>query len=264
MDLLLTTQSVDITLFQGILLAVFAFIFAVDYWLEGLFIFRPIIVGTVTGAILGDLQTGLLAGGIIELAFAGLTPVGGTTPPDPIMTSIMTVVIAVTTGKDVPTAFAIALPFGLLMQYLATGACTLFAFSNRKADEYAEKAELDKIVRLGYILTAVYASMFAIVAFLSSYVMQDVMVTIVESMPVWLTHGLSVAGGLIPAVGFAMLLNVMLKARYFGYLLIGFIFVTFIPFGNVLPVAIVGLALALIDFYRNDDSKKGGDMNEGI
>lgn len=264
MDLLLSTQGVmSISLFQGILLAIFVFIFAIDSWLEGLFIFRPIIVSTVTGLVLGDLQAGLLAGGIVELAFAGLTPVGGTTPPDPIMTSVMTVVIAVTTGKDVPTAFAIAIPFGLLMQYLGTAACTLFAFANRSADRYAETGNVDKIVSLGYKLTATYAFMYAIVAFLSTYVMQDVMVLIVESMPSWLTHGLSVAGGLIPAVGFAMLLNVMLKARYFGYLLIGFVFVCFIPFGNVLPVAVVGLAFALMDYFRTGETK-GGDSNEGI
>ncbi|MBW6100067.1 PTS sugar transporter subunit IIC [Escherichia coli] len=32
------------------------------------------IVCTLTGAILGDIQTGLITGGLTELAFAGLTP----------------------------------------------------------------------------------------------------------------------------------------------------------------------------------------------
>jgi PTS system galactosamine-specific IIC component len=85
-------------------------------------------------------------------------------------------------------------------------------------------------------------------------------------MPQFLIHGFQVAGGLIPAVGFALLLNVMLRNRYLGYLLAGFLFVCFIPFGNVLPVAVMGLSLALIDYYRNseDNDKEGVNENEGI
>ena len=88
-----------ITLMQGILLSVMAIIVGIDFWLEGLFIFRPIIVCTLTGIILGDLRLGLMAGGLTELAFAGLTPAGGTQPPNPILAGIMTTVIAYTTGK---------------------------------------------------------------------------------------------------------------------------------------------------------------------
>ncbi len=72
------------------------------------------------------------------------------------------------------------------------------------------------------------------------------------------------AGGLVPAVGFALLLNVMLKKQYFGYLLAGFLFVCFISFGNVLPVAIMGLAFALIDYFKDTAAKKGGGLSEGI
>ena len=52
----------EITLMQGIGLAIMAIIVGVDFWLEGLFIFRPIIVSTLTGLILGDVQLGLLVG----------------------------------------------------------------------------------------------------------------------------------------------------------------------------------------------------------
>jgi PTS system galactosamine-specific IIC component len=256
----------EITLLQGILLAILAFVVAIDSWLEGLFIFRPIIVCTLAGIIVGDVKVGLMAGGLAELSFAGLTPVGGTTPPDPIMTSIMTVVIAVTTNQNVATALAIAIPFGLLMQYIGTFVCSIYAFFNPVAVKYAEKGKVDNIVKLGLMLTGIYATIYMVVAFLSSYVMQDAMVTLVDSMPQFLIHGFQVAGGLIPAIGFALLLNVMLRNRYLGYLLAGFLFVCFIPFGNVLPVAVMGLSLALIDYYRNteDVEKEGVNENEGI
>ncbi|WP_203279724.1 PTS system mannose/fructose/sorbose family transporter subunit IID [Escherichia coli] len=78
----------EITLLQGLSLAALVFVLGIDFWLEALFLFRPIIVCTLTGAILGDIQTGLITGGLTELAFAGLTPAGGVQPPNPIMAGI--------------------------------------------------------------------------------------------------------------------------------------------------------------------------------
>lgn len=74
-----------VTLGEGLLVSLFALIAGIDFWLEGFYIFRPMIVCTVTGFLLGDLKLGIIAGGLTELAFAGLTPVGGTQPPNPIM-----------------------------------------------------------------------------------------------------------------------------------------------------------------------------------
>ena len=105
-----------ITLTQGIMVSIFAIIAGADFWLEGFYIFRPMIVCTVTGMLLGDLRLGIVAGGLTELAFAGLTPVGGTQPPNPIMAGIMTVVLAHTTGHTPTTAIGLSLPFSILCQ----------------------------------------------------------------------------------------------------------------------------------------------------
>ena len=81
-----------ITLAQGLLLGIFAIIAGLDSWLEVFYIFRPIISCTIAGIILGDVRMGIIAGGLTELAFAGLTPAGGTQPPNPAVCGIMTVV----------------------------------------------------------------------------------------------------------------------------------------------------------------------------
>ena len=90
----------SVTLTQGILIAIWAMISGLDAWLQAFFIFRPIIVCTITGLILGDLQLGVIAGGLTELAFAGLTPAGGTQPPNTVLCGIMTVVIAATNNTN--------------------------------------------------------------------------------------------------------------------------------------------------------------------
>lgn len=87
----------EISLVEGLLIMLIALVAGLDFWLEAFFIFRPIIVSTLTGLVLGDLVTGLAVGGIAELTFAGLTPAGGTQPPNPILSGVMAVVIAHTT-----------------------------------------------------------------------------------------------------------------------------------------------------------------------
>lgn len=253
----------EVTLLMGIIITLIAMVVALDSSLEGFFIFRPIIVCPLIGLAVGDLETGLLAAGIVELAFAGITAVGGVVPPDAVMTSIMTVVLAKTTGQPVAAAFALAVPFGLLAQFLGNIKSTLLSLFNKKADRYAKDCNLGGIMRLcifGMTLTVV---LYGVLTFLSVYVAQDALVELVNMMPEWLTHGFSVAGGLLPAIGFAMLLRVVLKAKYVPYLLAGFLFATFIPIDNILPVAIMGLAFALLEYYRVNNTK-GGETNEGI
>lgn len=246
----------EITLIQGILLALLALVTGIDFWLEALFIFRPMIVCTLTGIILGDLTLGLTAAALTELAFAGLTPAGGTQPPNPILAGIMTVVIAYTTETNPAIAIGLALPFSFLMQYIILFYYSAFSFFMVKADKYAEEADTKSFVRLNILTTLIVSVTYAVVVFLSTYLAQEPMRGLVGSMPGWLTHGFEVAGGILPAVGFAMLLKVMLKIQYTPYLIIGFVAASFISFGNLLPVAVIGTALALMEFFRDKNEKE--------
>ena len=257
---------------QGIGLAIMAIIVGVDFWLEGFFIFRPIIVSTLTGLILGDLQLGLLTGGITELAFAGLTPAGGTQPPNPVLAGVMTTVIAYTTGTEAGGAMALALPFSFLMQYVILFCYSTFSFFMKGADQAAAEADTARIVKINMICTSIIALLYGLIVFLCAFVAQDAMKAFVEMLPAWLTHGFEVAGGILPAVGFAMLLKVMLKAEFVPYLLIGFVIACFLSFSNLLPIAVVGVALALL-IYNIEKSIKdhtpvqataGEDEEDGI
>ena len=247
----------EITLMQGIGLAIMAIIVGVDFWLEGLFIFRPIIVSTLTGLILGDVQLGLLTGGITELAFAGLTPAGGTQPPNPVLAGVMSTVIAYTTKTEASGAMALALPFSFLMQYIILFCYSTFSFFMKGADKAAEEADTAKIVKINMTCTAIIALLYGIIVFLCAYVAQDAMKAFVEILPEWLTHGFEVAGGILPAVGFAMLLKVMLKGEFVPYLLIGFVIACFLDFSNLLPIAVVGVDLALFVFNIEKGVKAG-------
>ena len=76
------------------------------------------------------------------------------------------------------------------------------------------------------------------------------MQALVKAMPGWLTHGFEVAGGILPAVGFGLLLRVMFKAQYIPYLIAGFLFVCYIQVSNLLPVAVLGAGFAVYEFFN--------------
>ena len=262
----------EISLFQGICLAVMAFIVGIDFWLEALFIFRPLIVSTLTGLILGDLRLGLLTGALTELAFAGLTPAGGTQPPNPVLAGVMTTVIAYTAKVDAKIAIGLALPFSFLMQYIILFYYSIFSLFMKKADKYAEDVEIKKFYFLNLVTTLIVGISYAVVVFVSSYVAQEAVQNLVNSMPEWLTHGFEVAGGILPAVGFGLLLRVMLQKQYIPYLIIGFVVASFLKFSNLLPVALLGTAFAIYEYFNQKKIEeaavnardKGDDGNEGI
>ena len=266
----------QITLMQGILLAIMCIIVGLDFFLEAFFLFRPLMVSTFTGLILGDVTLGLTVGALIELAFAGLTPAGGTQPPNPVMAGLMGTVLAYTTGCDAQQALALCLPFSFLGQYIILFYYSAFSFFMGKADECAAKGDISGLRNVNLLTMLIVSATYGVLAFLCAYAAQGPIQAFVEWLPEVITHGLEIAGGVLPAVGFGMLLRVMMKAKYVPYFIAGFLMTCFIDMPNLLPVALLGLIFALIDFFgtkqRQADIKaaveeagmSGGDDNVGI
>ena len=98
----------QITLVQGLLIALLVFICAIDKHMETFMWFRPLVVAFFTGIILGDVQLGMQAGAVAEVSYLGLLTVGGTVPPDPLFAGLMTTVLAYTTGCDDETRSLVA------------------------------------------------------------------------------------------------------------------------------------------------------------
>ena len=116
----------------------------------------------------------------------------------------------------------------------------------------------------------ILTSLYAVVAFLSTYALQNVLSKFVNSFPEFVSHGFEIAGGLLPGLGLALLLKVMVKKENVPYLIIGFLIMSIMKPDNVLPVALFAIALVLIDFMRDKEAKTtsvvtgGEDDGEGI
>lgn len=83
---------------EALLLGLVAFIAQSEYALGTSLISRPIVTGLLTGLVLGDVQTGVIMGATLELAFIGSFSVGASIPPDVVTGGILGVAFAITSG----------------------------------------------------------------------------------------------------------------------------------------------------------------------
>lgn len=263
-------MGLEITLIQGILLAVVAFICGVDQCWEAFYWFRPMVVAFFAGIVLGDVKLGIAAGAVSELSYLGLLTVGGTVPPDPLMAGMMTVVIAYTTGQSAETALGLSLPFALLAQWMGIFFNTVYAGFMKPLENAAKEYKFNKFKNMVYLAVVIKAGCAAILVFAASYGLQQPISAFVNSFPLWAIDGFKLAGGLLPAVGLGLLLMVMLKKENAPYLFIGFLIATFTKVTNVLPIAIAGIAIAYIDYMYNKrmdnaaPAVEGGSDDDGI
>ena len=245
----------SVTLLQGLILALIVFAFAWDARWECFFVFHPIIVCFVTGLVLGDWKLGLEAGAIAELSYLGLTTVGGTVPPNALIAGLMTVVLAYKSGVSAETALGLSLPFALLMRWIVIACQSLFSGFNVKVEQAIKQNDIKKFKFYVFLPEIILTSLYAVVAFLSTYALQNVLSKFVNSFPEFVSHGFEIAGGLLPGLGLALLLKVMVKKENVPYLIIGFLIMSIMKPDNVLPVALFAIALVLIDFMRDKEAK---------
>lgn len=250
---------------QALLIGLWAGIAGIDMF-DGLtHIHRPVVTGLVVGLILGDYQTGLIAGGMLELVWMGLVPLAGAQPPNAVIGGIIGTAFAIILKQDANTAVTLAVPFAVAAQAGITLFFSAFSPVMHKADQFAKNADLKGIDRINYLgLLILFASYF-LAAFLPIFFGAEVATNIVSAIPEKLITGLSLAGGMMPAIGFAILLKIMLKKEYVAFLLVGFVAVAYLNL-SILAVAIVAVAIALYDFFSKKDlvasMPQGG--NDGI
>ena len=196
----------DFNAIQILLVAVWSFIVAIDQFdlLESLY--QPIVTGAVIGAILGDLQTGLVVGGTYQLMTIGNMPVGGAQPPNAVIGGVMATVFAVASGLDTSAAVGLAVPFALIGQYMVTLLFSVMSPLMAKADKCAENADAKGIVRLNYFAMAALGLLFAVVCVAGAVggaALGETLNALSEKFA-WFMAGLSAAGGMMRFVGFVI------------------------------------------------------------
>ncbi len=77
----------------------------------------------------------------------------------------------------------------------------------------------------------------------------DTLLKLVDYIPPVLLTGLTVAGKMLPAIGFAMILSVMAKKELIPFVLLGYVCAAYLNIPTI-GITIVGTIFALIEFYN--------------
>jgi mannose/fructose/sorbose-specific phosphotransferase system IID component len=221
------------------------------YWL----ISRPIFGGALLGLIMGDLKTGLIVGGSVELMYMGVLPIGASIPPNAPMAGLVGTALAILSGGKPEIGIALAVPIGVLVQLLIMLAWNINIFLTHKADKYCEEVNIRRFEMTHLSGLIVFFLVGAIPGFLAVYFGSDLVNSFVKTLPVWFMDGLKVTSAVLPAIGMAMLLRMMDLKKYWSFFLIGFVLAVYLKL-TVLPVALLGLGIAAAIFVissRNND-----------
>lgn len=245
-------------LIQIIIIALFAGICGIDNY-NGLFHFhRPIITGPIVGLILGDVQTGLIAGASIEFVWMAMVPLAGAQPPNVVIGGILGTAFTILTKQNPSIAVGIALPFALLGQICIVGFFSLFSLCNK----YIDKTFLDrsnpqpnKFDNWMYFWMFIDFCLNFILVFFPLYFGATKATALVELIPHWIMAGMSAIGGIMPAVGFAMLMKIMFKVRYLPFFAVGFLAAAYLKL-PIIAIAIIGLAIAGYDYMLGNEKEK--------
>lgn len=206
---------------------------------------RPLVLGPLVGLVLGDITQGVIIGATLELIFMGNIKVGAAIPPDVITGGVLGTAFAIISGKGPAIALAIAVPVSILAEMVISGLFVLRAMLNKKFNQYAEEGDFAGIQRLHIISGLLRPLLMGIIIMLALQLGAGVMKTFLDMIPAWVQTGLQVAGNMLPALGFALLMNLMFNKNMAPYFFLGFMLAAYMKL-PVIAIGGLGLIIALL------------------
>ncbi|BAN73400.1 MULTISPECIES: PTS mannose/fructose/sorbose/N-acetylgalactosamine transporter subunit IIC [Lacticaseibacillus] len=188
----------------------------------------PVFAGLVSGLVMGDMKAGLMIGASVQLMVLGVGTFGGASKIDANSGTILATAFSVSSGmKPAAAVAAIAVPVASIMiqtDILARFANTFFAHRiDKMVDEYNYKG-IERYFLAGALPWAL-SRMIPVglaLSFGGGFVTN--VAHVLNTSWKWLGDGLTTAGAVLPAVGFAILLHYLPVKKHFAYLFLGFTF----------------------------------------
>lgn len=215
---------------------------------------RPIIVAPLVGLVLGDLTIGILVGATLELVFMGAFPIGASNPPDFVSGTIIATGFIIMSGQEIAGAVALAVPIATLVLLFDNFLMTVVLIqASHIADKFAEEGDIQGVEKVQRIAGIGNKVILALVVGLGFYLGVPMIEKILTYIPEYVIHGMDVAAGILPAIGFAMLARMMINKELFPFLLFGFLLSAYLSI-PILGIGLFGLCIAL--YYVSQNSKK--------
>ena len=208
--------------------------------------YRPLVACTLMGLVMGDLTTGVILGGALELIALGWMNVGAA------LASTVASVVVIAGHQDVNTGIAIAVPLAAAGQVLTIFVRTIAVFFQHQADRFAANANFRGIEIMHFSALSLQGLRVAIpTAAVAAVTGTDLVDRWLSAIPDVVATGLQVAGGFIVVVGYAMVINMMNARALMPFFFLGFVLAAFIPDFNLVGLGIIGACLAVVYVQLN-------------
>jgi PTS system mannose-specific IIC component len=215
----------------------------------------PLVAGFAVGVIVGNVPLGTYIGGTLVLMGLGLHTYGGTSIPDFTTSTLVATALATATpgfqGLPVEEVAALSLtfavPLALILIQLDIARRTLNVFFQQLCDKSHKERKYHQIP--WWLAGSVLFNMFTngMPVFLSILIGPPMVEALANNIPAWLTNGIRTSGGILPAMGMALLLNYLPFKKYYIFYILGF---TIFAYGranfNLIAVSLFGFAAAML------------------
>jgi len=257
----------DINIVQMLLVVIVAFLAGMEGILDQFQFHQPVIACTLIGLVTGNLVPCLILGGTLQMIALGWANIGAAVAPDAALASVASAIILVLGGQGtagVGSAIAIAVPLavaGLLLTIFCRTIATIFVHF---MDAAAREGDIAKVEMWHIIAICMQGVRIAIPAALILAIGAGPISTILKAMPIWLTGGLAIGGGMVVAVGYAMVINMMATKEVWPFFAIGFVLATISQI-TLIGLGTIGVCVALIylKLTKQGGSGNGGSSNTG-
>ena len=243
-----------------ILVILVAFLAGVEGILDEFEFHQPLVACTLIGLVTGHLPECLMLGGSLQMIALGWANIGAAVSPDAALAAVASAIILVLGNqgtKGVDTAIAVAVPLAVAGLFLTMIVRTLSVAVVHQMDRAAENANFRSIEIWQLIAIALQGLRIAIPAMALCFIPADIVQGFLQSMPAWLTEGMSIGGGMVVAVGYAMVINMMATPEVWPFLIIGFCLAAI---GDLTLIALgaIGVCIALIYLKLSENTGVAG------
>jgi PTS system mannose-specific IIC component len=202
---------------------------------------------------MGDVATGAIIGASLEAIFMGAVNIGGAISAEPVTATAIAVAFCVGAGIDQSAAITIAVPVGVVTAFLsiAMNNVILSAFHGPFEKLAADGNERGLAIEHWLLWFFKYAA-FALIAFLGVYVGAEPVAAIVDQIPANVTAGLNAIGSLLPAIGMALLLQMLWSTQLAVYFFLGFTLYSYLGL-PMIAIAVLGIVIAVVAALRDKE-----------
>ncbi|GMA47484.1 PTS mannose/fructose/sorbose/N-acetylgalactosamine transporter subunit IIC [Tetragenococcus muriaticus] len=211
---------------------------------------QPIVAGTIVGIILGEPTQGLIIGATLNAFFIGFISPGGAVSSEPGIAGIIGTSLAIMTNASPDVALSLAIPFGLLGTIIWNVRMTINSFFVHWMDKVVDEGDYRKIFFIHLVPSQISTFLIsAVPVFLVVYYGGDSVqwfLSVLEGKP---TEILEAIGGILPALGIALTLKVIMNRKgIIPFFLAGFFIVIYAD----VPMLLLAVFATIIAYFYSD------------